>query len=307
MSRFAPVFIVGCPRSGTTLLQNLLSAHPDVAIAPETHFIRRFWSRRTRNGDLDVGVNYSRVVEQIIAMPEFREMGLDSNAFREVTREGSRTYAELFRKLLILYGQSRSARIVGEKTPNHLFHMETLVRFFPWARFIHVIRDPRAVVNSWRDVPWSTGTLNGDAGLWRQYAIMARRQIQRTSLRVHTVRFEDMLGDPQPTFQKLSDFIGIALEPCELDDRRLNASSDLNIVREPWKRKTLDALDPGRKNAWRHELSSAMIAAVEAATWPEITRVGYVRDFGLLNLAPRIAKRVLDGIVRWTKPYKERK
>lgn len=73
-------FLVGCPRSGTTLLQRLLDAHPDVAVAPETFFVERFWQRREEYGPLADDRCFERLLHDISAVPEFAEM--DSTKLR---------------------------------------------------------------------------------------------------------------------------------------------------------------------------------------------------------------------------------
>lgn len=170
MRRYAPVdvslqyvFLVGCPRSGTTLLQRMLDTHPEVAVAPETHFMRLFWRRRALYDPLERPDHFERLLRDIAARPEFIEMGLDPAHFQRVAWEGPRTYDALLRLLLEQFASSRSVRVVGEKTPDHLVHMLPLKEFFPSARFVHIVRDPRAVVNSHRGVPWSKGSLWKDA------------------------------------------------------------------------------------------------------------------------------------------------
>ena len=150
-----PIFIIGCPRSGTTLLQQMLDAHSDILITPETHFMQYFLNRREEYGDLNQDVNYQQLIQNIIALPEFSEMELSAHAFSEAAWRNERNYAAIFLLLLEKFAHSRGVQIVGKKTPNHVMHIPKLKQLFPSARFVNIVRDPRAVVNSWRSATWS--------------------------------------------------------------------------------------------------------------------------------------------------------
>ncbi len=278
-----PVFLVGCPRSGTTLLQRMLDSHSAVAIAPETHFIRRFWLKRDDFGDLVENRNYHDLVDEVIAMPEFAEMELDREAFRSAAMDSPREYPALFRLLLTTFAQARQATVVGEKTPNHLLYMPTLQEFFPEARFIHLVRDPRAVVNSWRHVPWTTGWVAGDAMVWRRYMAAARRRPPTGRDRLLTVHYEELAQSPEQTLDEVCRFIGVAYEE-QIRNFHEDAPRGVNLAREPWKTNVTRPVDPSRMEKWREELTSAMISDIEAVTWREMKRLGYRPDGSPLRL-----------------------
>lgn len=269
-----PVFLVGCPRSGTTLLQRMLDAHPAVAIAPETHFIRRFWLRRSFFGDLNRDDNFARLVGEIVAMPEFAEMGLSGNAFREAVEGVARDYGALFGLLLEMFARSRGARIAGEKTPNHLLYMPTIERFFPEARFIHLVRDPRAVVNSWRDVPWSTGHVVGDAFVWRRYMATARQNPPGDPNRLLVVRYENLIETTGKTLDGVCDFLAIQRRP-ELANYHEHGADTVNVEREPWKARVIQPLDAQRSERWRHELAHGDVARIEVVCGSDMRELGY--------------------------------
>src|SRR6516165_11765180 len=71
------VFIVGCPRSGTTLLQRLLDCHPQVAVTPETHWIPRWYEKKKGKGITPDGVVRRKLVRKLLAFPRFGKLGID--------------------------------------------------------------------------------------------------------------------------------------------------------------------------------------------------------------------------------------
>lgn len=294
----APVFLVGCPRSGTTLLQRLLDAHPFVAVAPETHFIRRFWLPRTKYGALSDESCFGRLIDDIAAMPEFADMKLDPGRFNAAARRAERSVPALFDLLLCSFGERRGARIVGEKTPNHLLYMAILESFFPGARFVHIIRDPRAVVSSWRTVPWSTGTIGGDAGVWRRYMRTAWKQPPSRG-KLHVMRYEALTRHPEQELRRVCDFLGIPFDPSMLSFHQREPET-IDFAREPWKRGAALPIQARAHDDWRRRLSPDQVEEVEQLCWTEMVRLGYEPERypgpPLLGPARRVMKRLVARV-----------
>jgi len=280
----APIFIVGCPRSGTTLLQQILSAHEAIAVAPETHFIRRFWLPREKYGDLENETNYRQLIDDIVAIPEFPDMGLDREAFRDRARSIEKNYASVFKLLLQEFALKHGAKIVGEKTPNHLLYMPILQQFFPEARFIHIIRDPRGVVNSWRTVPWSNGTLAQDARVWRRYLVSARH-FPPAAKSLFTLHYEQLVGEPETCLLSVCQFIGIDYDSKMLD-YYCSGSTALDTQRETWKTSATQPIFQNSIQRWQQELTAAEIAEIEANVFLEMNRYGYRPSSSLLKIVP---------------------
>lgn len=269
-----PIFVVGCPRSGTTLLQQMLDAHPVVAIAPETFFMERFWLHRDRYGDLADDSNFHQLIEDLIDIPEFAEMGLNPISFREAVWQSKRDYPVVFRLLLEQFSELQGAKIVGEKTPKHVLHMEALLQFFPSARFIHIVRDPRAVVTSWQHVPWSTGSLTGDVRVWRRYVAKVRYCSPAVASAVFTLHYEQLVSQPEKILHDLCSFLDLKYHPKMMDYTQ-RGSQLVNITREPWKANARKPLIHTKLDHWKKVLSSSTIIKVEAAAGSEMTYFGY--------------------------------
>lgn len=283
------MFVVGCPRSGTTLLQQMLSSHPDVAIAPETHYIRRFWLRRHEYGDLADDGQFARLIEDIAATPEFAETQVDVDCFRHDAWNGERSHAALFGLFLRLFGSAQGASLVGEKTPNHLLYMGTLRRFFPGARFVCMVRDPRAVVNSWRGVPWSTGSVEGDARVWLRYATAVPAQPLEPAASVLVVMYERLVSDAVGALTEICRFADLPWSDDLLDYHSPQRFTSVNVKREPWKARSAEPVDAGRIQGWREELSAGQVKRIEVVTWRGMRRFGYPFSTRKASLYPSIA------------------
>ena len=280
-----PVFIVGCPRSGTTLLQQMLDAHPDIAIAPETHFMQLFWGRRDQYGNLAEDGNYRRLLENIIALPEFLEMELDAQEFSQSAWTIPRSYAAIFSLLLEQFASKRQVNVIGEKTPNHVLYIPKIQAFFPEARFIHLVRDPRAVVNSWRSVPWSSGSVVKDAEHWRFHISAAWRQPPQGTNKIFTVHYEQLVLSPEAHLRSLCTFMDLAFDPAMLDYHKKETKL-VNVQREPWKGAAVKPVNQQSLTKWQRDLSPEEIAAIEGITWFEMNRLGYTAKTPVAKLFP---------------------
>ena len=164
----APVFIVGCPRSGTTLLRNLLSSHPHLAFRGESHFIPSFLGR---HGDPPDERAARKLATEILNLRWVRDWGLelvpgDFAAERSFSAIVARLYAEVVR----VEGKRRW----GDKTPQYVLEIPLLFRLFPDARVLHIIRDGRDVALSWLAVNFGPENVYTSALEWRKYVEAGR-------------------------------------------------------------------------------------------------------------------------------------
>lgn len=298
------IFLVGCPRSGTTLLQQMLNAHSQVAITPETHFMRLFWQKSNYYGNLAEDKNYSRLISDLVSLPEFTEMELHPDNFYQLAFQIHRDYGNLFNLLLEQFAKLKKAQVVGEKTPHHLRYIEPIYKFFPSALFIHIIRDPRAVVNSWRKVNWSSGTIIGDTKIWQEDMRIINNLPTQIKSSLLTVFYEKLVLESEKTLKKICSFIGVEFEPEMLNFHKINTSL-VNVEREPWKVNAKRPLNPELIKYWQSELSVSMVLDIESVVWSDMIRLEYQLNNPLFKLLFRSSKLYLSqkrsNIKQWIK------
>lgn len=172
-----------------------------------------------------------------------------------------------------MYAEQRGVRHVGEKTPSHALHMPTLAEFFPESRFINIIRDPRAVVNSLRHVPWSKGCTKGDAEIWRRYAKTAREALANADARLMNVRYEELVTEPEPNLEEVCKFLRIPYDR-EMMNFPSKATS-VNPEREPWKKNVMKPVSVESLTSWKQELLPERVTQAEAVAFFEMREWGY--------------------------------
>ena len=212
------VFIVGCPRSGTTLLQRMMDHHPQLTIANDTHFITRAAKRVLRKDPQPLLT--PALVAAVQSYRRFHRMGLEDNTV-EVAAENLATYAEFVSRLYALRGQKLRKKLSGEKTPDNCRKMPLLHGLFPAARFVHIIRDGRDTALStlnWANESkgpgkwsyWNEDPLATCALWWRWQAGAGERDGQRLGREFyHQVKYEELVAEPQNKLEAISAFLGI--------------------------------------------------------------------------------------------------
>ncbi len=277
----APVFIVACPRSGTTKLASLLNKHSAVASATETHFFNHVsrLSCFADSGDLSLEpANLS----QFFAEPRVQDYLQVSNlsqselaaAFLTVAEAKSITKKQVFDIMVSEFLKAKSKTIFCEKTPQHLQNVNEIHLLYPDARFIHLIRDGRDVVSSLIKMPWRPPGLINNARFWQRYIKLGEAATRALPAdRFLTVRYEDLLMEPESTLKTICAFIGIGYEPGIV-----SSSSTEPIFANweaEWKHKASQAIDTSRIGAWREELTPDAAAILNGFLSPTIKKLGY--------------------------------
>ena len=161
------LFVVGCPRSGTTLLQRILDHHPQLAVSNDTHFIP---GAIKRAGDGTDPPLTTELVEWVLGYRTFSRLGLPEATVRAAAAE-ARTCSEFVSALYRAFGRKHGKPLAGAKDPRYVRYLPLLHALFPWVKTIHIIRDGRDVALStleWaREDKGPAGLPSGGKNRWR--------------------------------------------------------------------------------------------------------------------------------------------
>jgi tetratricopeptide (TPR) repeat protein len=192
-----PIFVIGMPRSGTTLVEQIIASHPQVHGAGEL---------QTFN---DVILSLGGADGHTIAYPEFVP-SLDGAAFRQV---GARYVAEL-RALATNAGQMDSA-FVTDKMPSNYYFVGLIHLALSNAKIVHVVREPidtcvscfSRLFSSEQDYTYNLGELGR---YYRRYEqLMAHWRAVLPAGRIHEVRYEDVVADLEGQARRIIAYCGL--------------------------------------------------------------------------------------------------
>lgn len=204
-----PFFIVGCPRSGTTLLRRILDCHSRLAVFHESQYYPLFRADLHRYGDLRQRGRRRRLIADLLEAARLRgEEAPTLNEVEEALVEP--TFEGIFATWLHLYALNRGKARGGDKTPQHHAFLDEILDGFPLSPVIFLVRDPRdTVLSMHRNFGWS---LEGAAREWNRAAGNCRR----ASRPVHLVRYEELVHRPAEIVQGICAFLAERYEPAML-------------------------------------------------------------------------------------------
>jgi hypothetical protein len=279
-SRPPPLFVVGCGRSGTTMLRLMLDTHPDLAIPEESHFITTLWTDRRRYNGRE-GLDVDRLVRDVVRTPMFQKWNMPEAVVRWRVRQLERpTFASAIGAIFASYAEYRGKMRWGDKTPIYVLSIPLLNRLFPDARFLHVIRDGRDVALSYLSLPWGPDTIWRAAYKWRRDVSAGRRDGGSLGDRRYAeVRYESLVRDPRTTLEGICSFAGLPFEQSMLEHHR-DGAQRLAWRGDRTKYHASAATPPksGLRN-WRDQMKDRDVAAFECVAGPLLTELRYERRF----------------------------
>jgi len=244
----APVFLVGFPRSGTTLLDQVLSSHPAMTCLEEKDY-------------------FGRAVCEVFKRPEqLAGMGAISDADVATVR---RAY---WRNV-----GSTAATVVVDKLPLNVVVLPLIKAVFPDAKILVALRDPRDVVLSCFQQRFGMNVamaqmLELDTAAAYYDAVMGLLELsrERLDLDVHAIRYEDVVGDLEGQARAVTDFLGLPFDAAMLDYRSTALSRDINT---PSARQVIQPLYTRSIGRWRRYAEQLAPVLPVLNGWAE--RYGY--------------------------------
>ncbi|MBO0891864.1 MAG: sulfotransferase, partial [Acidothermales bacterium] len=276
--RDRPIFILGCPRSGTTLLQLMLHAHPRIAIPPENRFVLPVYTGRDQFGDLREAENRRKVAAAIIGTKkqstQFRDFRLKPDDVVELVVAAPPTVGSALAAVFRAYAERFGKPRWGDKRPAYHHYLPFVRQMFPDAQFIQVVRDGRACVASLKRMPWWEYGTYGAVAEWAMAFDNCRRYARGLpSDTFHQIRYEDLVADPHGELSKLCVFLGE-----EFDDAMTTPKEVAQIAVpkfKKWHTQTHADLSDESVARWQQELEPWEIQLCETVLGRRLRAYGY--------------------------------
>ena len=294
-SAHRPVFIIGCPRSGTTWLYHLLLSAGGFAIyRSETQLYSRFGPdfRGFRSRQ-----DLIAFLDQWQASEFFRRAGLDDQSFRQLALAQVYSSGSMLRTLMESICESQGAARWAECTPDHGLYARQIKRDFPDALFIHIHRDGRDVALSLArqgfiaPLPWHRREPElAAASYWSWIARRISNETKFLGNDLMELRYDDLVEDLEGSLGAIAAFIN---RPLDVD--RI-ARHPIGAVRDP-NTSFAEDVQPGaveRRPRWQSNYTEPLLRKVESIMAPELALFGYALS-GNSRGAPRDRAARLSG------------
>jgi hypothetical protein len=258
-----PIFIVGCPRSGTTLVRVILDSHPNICCGPETGLIKNL---KTFNESIQ---GYWSMLEPY---------GIDKKI-------ANQRLGELFRLFPDNYTKMKNKQRWAEKTPENIFYVDFINELFPNCQFINVIRDGRDVVCSHKD-RWGSKTIFSAIKKWnRAIDLTYTYRAKFSKDKYMEVRYEELVSYPEKETKRMMEFLGEIWIPDLLEYHnkqhdfwfKIDAGKvDLKMERHPQRHAPIQPIFSSSIGKWKKNLNVIEKPVVKLLILENLKRLGYL-------------------------------
>ncbi len=260
-----PVFVMGAPRSGTTLLRYCLNAHSNVYISPETHYFPRIFGKRRLIGSFFGSINPSVLVDRIFHTsgdPSLASLDNQKEALIKSLSEQPPGHTSLFAHIMRYFATHHRADRYGEKTPNHFLYIPLILSWFPHASLLFMQRDPKLVVASYlHNKPDHTYDTRKQA-LHRISALLkiAKLMRNRYNHRLLTVPYHQLTHQPGKVLKRVCSYVNIPYQKEMLEPGVTNSS----YGNEPGFHTGSEySIEPQNRDKWTRVLSAREARKIE--------------------------------------------
>lgn len=262
----------------------MLTSHANILVPPECGFIQwlaadyKDWSNELADS----------FIIDLLRTKKFETWGLTaSDLQRQFRQDKPRSYAQACQSVILAYAshQNKCLKAWGDKNNYYVDHLRVIINLFPEARYIHIVRDGRDVLCSYRSTmaidsrsPYKPKLpLNSHdvAVQWSNNVRKAMELLPKSS--TTTIRYEDLVRRPKTELGKVCHSLKLKFEEEMLDFHRINKTHEL----EPqstldWKRKTLTPIDSESVGRYGSELEPSEREIFEQVAARELRAFGYI-------------------------------
>jgi hypothetical protein len=276
-------FIIGIGRSGTTLLTLLLEKQGNTEAIHDIPFIT-FFNKTLRKSSKLTLRDHEALENYILNFTN------DSETVKKIKTEISKidsvpSYSALIENLYKIITTKNNTTQVFDKEPSYTLHVDLLTALFPDAKFIYMVRDPRANFLSRKENPNNrTTNIHFNCYRWKFFNQKGIQAIQKHPEKIKIVRYEDLVKSPESVLHDLSTFIGFDLKPDTFSEPYSSSEKvmiDTNInpsFQENHLRKLAKEVNSERLDSWKSSLTKEEIAICDSICFEEASFFGYKKS-----------------------------
>jgi len=274
-------FIIGRPRSGTTLLSTLFDAHPNVIIPFESPIIMNLHQKYHRITSLDA----SKIDEIIIDLKKIKKLSrwnIDETVLRSNLQNiGKQANFDAIIKAIYLSFQSffpkEKIQLFGDKNPVYSLYFKKIFNVLPNAKYIHLIRDYRDNILSVKKLDFEAPLTSIIAFRWKFSNKKVLNVSKRFPENFYFIRYEDLISNPETELKKICAFLGIEFNSSVLNFHEITKVRIINYSNEEvetfmrFHSNLLKPINTSKSGVWKNEmkLRDLKISESIAGKWAE--------------------------------------
>ena len=284
-------FVVGRPRSGTTLLRTLFDAHPNISFPPECQFIinlypkyksLEIWSRK------DILEFYDDLIQQWL----FDTWKIDNQSLKAslLKYEGANTYGNICKAVYLEYNSlfaKDKIKFIGDKNPGYAIYTKQLLKIFPEAKFIHIIRDYRDNFVSIKNVDFEVPIPSLVVQKWKYFYKKFKKDSKLKPSVYRTLNYEELAKNPETEYSKLCGFLGIDYTDSVFD---FHEKKDDILKQYPsgyiktYHTSLMQKVNTSKIGVWKNQLTDKQVKIMDVTAGQIAEESGYQRKYKKFNL-----------------------
>ena len=285
-------FIIGRPRSGTTLLRILFEAHPNVLIPPESPFIISLYKKYEKATSWDEQT-IKEFCEDLFKQRYFDKWLIDKEKLYRSLMEvkGRNTFQSIVMKVYSTYQSvfdKKEIFLIGDKNPFYSLFIHRIHKLFPEAKIIHITRDYRDNYLSLIKVNFEVPIVPLVIYRWK----FAYRRMQMLKKKcpelIYSLKYEDLASDPEKQFQAVCRFLGIDYDPSVMSfyekksevEKVYTVSDELRQVHQS----LFNPISTVRMNLWQTDMKPRDIRIADLVAGRSAEKAGYIRKYPAFHL-----------------------
>lgn len=258
------------------MLAAMLASHPQFAAGPETQFFSKLpmaeleLAARPKVWPMQAVAMLSRLT--LAEQPVLSLFGTDEAEITSFLERREPSVSAMLESLVMPFAAKRTKPRWVEKTPNHICNLDLIRQLWPTAAIIRIVRDPRDVALSMRKLPTFSNQPLPNIYIWREWNLAAERFFE-TDAQAISVRYEDIVDQPEDQLTKLCAFLGEEFDPAMLAFGA--AAADVSSRNESWKSQVSERLSASRKYAWKQHLQPEHRQVADLVCHDLLEKYGY--------------------------------
>lgn len=274
-SRLQAFFILGSPRSGTSLLSRMIDSHENLVVPNESLVFKMFSPALSLYGDLDRRSNQERLLRDVLSTRVI-QYWTPPATFDEIAPLIHHSgFAGVIEALIRSRARHEDLRAWGEKSPGHAYYWQVIRTIFPEAKVIHILRDGRDVASSIVKARMGPASYYAAGRMWCDY--LDKIEHIRSCSREDTffeLRYEELLSEPAIHLRRICEFLGVPYSESMLrfhktDTNYQTDATNLENLTKP--------LIVSNKEKWRKNLTERQLLEFESVAGDHLDKYGYGR------------------------------
>lgn len=279
-----PFFILGNPRSGTSLLRLILNAHPNIVVPPESGFLQWWYPKYRDWSSKDLETRVSEFVQDLLSSKKIEAYCLNKKDLEQyIFLNKPCNYGDLIALVYRYYSSEKELLIWGDKNNYYIDHIPLLKKIYPEAKFIHLVRDGRDVACSYlelnRDIdldskyrPKLPNEISNIADDWKKNNLLIEQELVETDQ--IRVRFEDVVLNFDSEMNRILSFLNV---PWSDEIVNFNLKNDEPLSTLKWKKKTTMPIQKNVIKRFENDLNNNEIEIFTKNAESLLKKYGYQR------------------------------